>query len=388
MAHKPYHLHKRVTTKPGKYIYYVQFYDDSGKRLNAISTGQTSRAAAEVWAFDHLKKGTIPVRNYLTFGNYAEDWWIWDKCKYIEGKLARGGYCSRSYANTMRTYLDQHILPYFKNIKLQTLTHDLINNWVLDLRNKPGRGGNPLSPTTINHCLTCLKIMLKEAVTRGLLSRNPACFVGGLKEIPKTKSILELEEVRELFDRKNIYSVWSNDLLHYALNLLAASSGVRMGEAQALQIRNVRTNYIEIEYSWDRKYGLIPPKWQSQRSIPIPSKTSDCLFELIDKSPYRSSDDLIFWGFDRNTPIRNELILRSLYRALNIIGISPEERSRRNITFHSWRHFYNSVMRGKIHDYKLQKLTGHRTNEMTEHYTHFRLEDFNDVREIQENIFK
>jgi len=44
-------------------------------------------------------------------------------------------------------------------------------------------------------------------------------------------------------------------------------------------------------------------------------------------------------------------------------------------------------MRGKIHDAKLQRLTGHRTQEMTEHYTHFNIEDFGDVRERQEEYF-
>ena len=30
MAHKPFHLYKRPTTKHNSYIYYVQFYDESG----------------------------------------------------------------------------------------------------------------------------------------------------------------------------------------------------------------------------------------------------------------------------------------------------------------------------------------------------------------------
>ena len=44
-------------------------------------------------------------------------------------------------------------------------------------------------------------------------------------------------------------------------------------------------------------------------------------------------------------------------------------------------------MRGRIPDAKLQSLTGHKTMRMVENYTHFRIEDFNDVLEIQENIF-
>ena len=73
--------------------------------------------------------------------------------------------------------------------------------------------------------------------------------------------------------------------------------------------------------------------------------------------------------------------------AFERIGISPEERKNRNITFHSWRHFFNTYFRGRIHDSKLQNLTGHRTDTMTDHYTHFSIEDFRDVMEIQEEYF-
>lgn len=48
--HKPFSLYKRPTTKKNKQIYYCQFYDESGNRLTARSTGQTSKAAAENWA--------------------------------------------------------------------------------------------------------------------------------------------------------------------------------------------------------------------------------------------------------------------------------------------------------------------------------------------------
>jgi len=49
MAHKPFNLHKRTTTKKNKHIFYVQFYDETGERLSAISTGQTTKSAVETW---------------------------------------------------------------------------------------------------------------------------------------------------------------------------------------------------------------------------------------------------------------------------------------------------------------------------------------------------
>ena len=104
-------------------------------------------------------------------------------------------------------------------------------------------------------------------------------------------------------------------------------------------------------------------------------------------SPFNDTYDFVFFGSTRNFPLSNGVILRTLYRAFEKIGISSEDRRERNITFHSWRHFYNSMMRGKVHDAKLQRLTGHRTLAMTEHYTHFSIDDFKDVLNIQESYF-
>ena len=79
MAHKPFNLYRRPT-RNGRSVFYVQFYDDADNRLTAKSTGQTSKAAAEAWAYEQLKNGRIITRKNITFGQYANDWWLWDKC--------------------------------------------------------------------------------------------------------------------------------------------------------------------------------------------------------------------------------------------------------------------------------------------------------------------
>lgn len=158
MAHKPFNLYRRPTCN-GKCINYVQFYDDTGKRLTAKSTGQTSKAAAESWAYEQLKNGHIITKKNITFGQYARDWWVWDRCLYIKSRLARGANISRGYADSMRTYLEQHILPSFGNSRLQKITPEMIEQWLMDLKEKPGKNGVPLSPTTVNHCLRTFKII-------------------------------------------------------------------------------------------------------------------------------------------------------------------------------------------------------------------------------------
>ena len=168
--------------------------------------------------------------------------------------------------------------------------------------------------------------MLKEAKRLGYIHTNPAEEIRRLSEKPKVRSILRIDEVKELLLDDNIDRVWDGDLFNYTLNLIAASTGIRMGEIQALMVQNVHEGYISIFYSWDRKYGLKEPKWGSKREIPIPSKSSQRLQELIACSPYNEPQDFVFWGESRNKPVSNKMILNTLYKAFENIGISPEER--------------------------------------------------------------
>jgi len=260
MTHKPYNIYKRLTTNKGKFIYYVQFYDEAGNRMTARSSGQTNKGAAENWAIELLRKGIILSEKNITFVQYAQDWWIWEKCQYVKGRLTRGASLSRAYVDTMRSYLIKHILPTFGGKKLNKITTKMIESWLMDLREKPGRLGVPLNHITVNHCLKCLKVMLKEAKRLGYLHTNPAEEIRRLSEKPKGRSILRIDEVKELFLDDNIDRVWDGDLFHYTLNLTTASTGMRMGEIQALMVQNVHEGHISILYSWDRKYGLKEPK--------------------------------------------------------------------------------------------------------------------------------
>jgi integrase len=59
------------------------------------------------------------------------------------------------------------------------------------------------------------------------------------------------------------------------------------------------------------------------------------------------------------------------------------------ITFQSHRHFRNTALRAvRVPDPLVQRVTGHATQEMTEHYSHFAREDFRDVVKVQERILE
>ena len=183
-AKHPFSVYERRTKKKGRSIYYVQFRDRDDNYLSGVSSGQTSKSAAVTWATEQLRNGAVPTRVSLTFGEYAQDWWT-ERSDYVRARRARGNSVSPGYMAAMRTYLNRHLIPIFGGMRLSVIRPTTVERWLLDQYES-----GPLSPTTINHTLRCLKIMTKEAKRLGYLSNDPAEGVGQLKEHRKEKTIL------------------------------------------------------------------------------------------------------------------------------------------------------------------------------------------------------
>lgn len=268
--------------------------------------------------------------------------------------------------------LSRHILPRFGSERLDKITPQLIESWEMNLKER-------ISPATANRCLAVLQTMMREAKRQGLIDDNPAARVEKLKETPRERGILTLEEARELLNENKFGEYWGSEI-GFAANLLAATSGMRLGEVLALRVGDIQNGYVVVEHSWDRRVGLKSTKTGLIREVPIPAKTQRWLTRLTASRPA----GFVFSTNDGVTPVYYKMITSEFYAALNRFGITENERKLRNLSFHSWRHFYNSLLRGRIPDAKLQRLTGHRTQAMTERYSHFRADDFADVIQIQE----
>lgn len=224
---KQFYLHKRPRKK-GKPIFYVSFPGENGSRSTALSTGQTSKTAAENWAREFLAKGgSLPMQGRLTTGEYAEKWWT-DECDYIAGRVARGHHISKGYARVRRSYLTRYLIPQFGNMRLTEMSAKMVEEWLMGMY-KAGR----LTPATCNRCLGTLSVMMKEAVRLGYINGSPTSVIEPLKENPKPRGVLSLEVTRRLFDPETAVAVWG-DARHFTENLLSASTGMRLGEVQGL----------------------------------------------------------------------------------------------------------------------------------------------------------
>ncbi len=386
-----YYSRKR---KGNKKTWYYRIIDDEGDRTSGINTHCSSKRAAQDFVNAQItKKGPAfwkqKQTKHQTFSEYAKDWWIYERCPYVRGKLKRNKQISRSLCDIRQGYLKRHIIPVFGKRRISSIKPIEVERWLLNLPEISGRYGRKLSAITCNQILSTFRIMCRYGVNKGILDNDPTKGIEALGEDRFEKGILEPDEIRTLFDIAQIEEIWLGDEFHYTINLLACSTGLRMGELQGLQRQYVFDGHIKVEHSWARKYGLKEPKTKmSRRFVPVPSGTFAQLERLIEFSPFREPEDLVFHGERRNIPITHHWIERKLYAAMRRIGISEEDRRARRVTFHSHRHWYNTLLRGKIHDAKLRALTGHGGEVIQNHYTHFRPEDFKDVEKICQDFFK
>lgn len=379
---KPYSLFKRNR------IYYVQFRLSDGRRSVAKSTGQTSKSAAERWCIEYYTAGQIVRRENVTLAEFTIDYFTWDNA-WATDKRVRGLRISKRQCHNLTYLLNNHILPYFGSIKLKNIDRAKLREYRNNLF-KQGYSGN-----TINKVLSALRTILETAEEQSLIQFVPKIEKAAIN--PKHKGILTIEEVKKLFSIN-----WLSDSAHchpskeqfmgYAGNLLACSTGLRMGEMQALTLSDVHLDegYIYIRRSWDKLFGMNETtKTGKVRNIFIPQTVQSILLKLIEINPYPKNPES-FLFFSENTPSKPaepRIFTRSLYTAMRNIGISEQDRRERNITFHSWRHWFNSLLvNAKIPLQKVQSLTGHLTPEMTQHYYH--VDDMGDVvRVVQDSLF-
>jgi hypothetical protein len=78
-----------------------------------------------------------------------------------------------------------------------------------------------------------------------------------------------------------------------------------------------------------------------------------------------------------------------LNKALKKIGLTDGEIKERGLNVHAWRHFCNTeLQKAGLTIQKVQAVTGHKLERMTEHYTHFDPLDFGEVPKIQAGLLE
>ena len=178
----------------GKVVIYYQLYDDDGNQVCGHSTGKTTKTAARNYCNELLREGRLlpKPREIPTFEKFAAGWWEWDVCPYLKKRMSRRE-IRKSYADSARRKLHNHILPYFGKMRIDRITEYDIDTWLTSFAEKGYKN------TTANTHFDILVTMLNEAVRQKLIKANPAPLVVKLKKDSKSIDILKPNEVKKLF---------------------------------------------------------------------------------------------------------------------------------------------------------------------------------------------
>ena len=373
MSHsKPFTLLKRSQ------VYYVRFRLPDGSRSTSKSSGQISKARAESWAIEYLKNNRFFIDKRITFAEYARGFFD-DTGIYATNKHNSGKRIGLHHLKERRDIMKNHIIPYLGNIYIFDIKYKNLEQYRND-KFKEGYTGSFI----VKHLHT-INAILKEACKDELIQAPPLlpeCSTAVLNP----RGCLTVEEVKTLFTK----GIWK-DYRAFAASLLSASTGLRLGEIQGLVMADLHLpeSYLVCRRSYDYRNRCLNETTKNGRSrnIILSSHVVYALQRVISTNPHPLNDESpVFWSdFIPDNPTERNTLIKGLYRALASIGINDNQRRQRNISFHSHRHFLNSLLiNAKIPLQKVQSITGHLTAEMSQHY--YKLDDMSDILQITESI--
>jgi integrase len=111
--------------------------------------------------------------------------------------------------------------------------------------------------------------------------------------------------------------------------------------------------------------------------VPLLPEVRAALLGLLKDNPHNTGNPFVFFSLQQGRPVDPKIILEGLKEALNKIKVDHKGR---NITFHSWRHFFCSKITEIIGGEKVAKISGHLSEAVFKKYAdHIEAKNIQDV---------
>ncbi|MDR0444061.1 MAG: site-specific integrase [Treponema sp.] len=363
----------------GKRVYYYYAYDDDGVRLGPWSTGEESKTAARNYCNGQIRKGILVpgIKGMTFFEEYGAEFWDWEKSEYLKSRKKRKK-LTQGYADKCQKVVDYTLIPYYGKMRLDKITGEVIDKW-LDFMI-----AEKYENSTINGYFGTLMTMMKWAVKKRYIVRDPFLDVQRLMNEHKEKQLITHEEFTTMFvnDWKR---VWNKDVLLCTANKLAALTGMRVSEILGIKGVDVFDDHIFVAIQYDHKHGDRETKTKTKDNIPLTGELIRDLRKLMKVN----GEGYLFSLTGGDKPVTIRHIYNGLMRALKKMGLTDEEIKERGLNVHAWRHFCNTEMlNAGIPLKKVQAVTRHKSERMTERYTHFDPLEFVEVTDLQAKLLK
>jgi len=347
----------------GSIIFYFYTYDKNGKR-RFRTTGKKNFDEAVRFCRNLQLKNQLHDEESLSFNAYTKDFFIFEKCPYINFRITRGHSYTRSWAKRQRYLLENILNQYFGAYALYKITFKEIGEFLLSLKNQN------FSNKKLNHIITTLKNIFGYAEMERKIETNPCTGFKPFKVESPEKGVLTRDELDALFNEENRSQIWP-EKMYFIINYMAVSTGLRLGELLALKPKDITSDLLKVSHSFNTDDGLKSTKNGKARVVRLYEKLVTLLTDFCRE---KQQDEFIFSLNNGKSPINHKTVYKRFWKALEKIGINKNERKHRNITFHSYRHYLNTyLLQSGWNPETVRLLLGHSGSTMTARYSHIQL---------------
>lgn len=367
-----YHLYQRTISRNGKQVkaWYYWYYDSNNRqvRKSCGTDGKPCLLKRDAQQFiDNLPENDYLIK--LTFGKFCKGFYEPDS-KFIIRQKNRGKDYQPHSIYQKKLYLDK-FLERFGNTDVKEILAPDVENWLLEL---------PLSNAVRNNIIGVFNDIERELYSYRYIDHIVQVQYFKRNTVSKgTLSLTELkylfpEDYYELIDRWRIsstereYDIYSFATMIYTI----VSTGMRSCEIRALQwdqlINNGEAILINAMVDSNNERVNHLKKWTNEnkkwRVTVLPDRTSRMLKTLRLLQDDDSNKYVFRWKDEEITSFH---LLDHFKVILSKNGIE-HEKDKRNITIHSLRFTYNTLMRREVSDDDLRLMMGHTQEQMTDYY--------------------
>jgi integrase len=324
------------------------------------------------------------------FNDFLKRFWDYNNSSYVKEKLAHGQRITHEHCTHSFGRVRAHWFKAFKGKRLAELTKSDVKSFSVSLADPTLK----LAAATRNRILIAGTAPLRWAYDNDLITSDITAGLVTFSGEAKTRGVLTPEEATSIFKVK-----WTDERARIG-SLLAATTGLRLGEVRAIRAEDIDEVILHVRHAWTDTDGLKTPKNGETRRVPlIPSVRSE-LLTLLKKNP-NGNDGYVFWQpIDPNRPCSCRVFSNGLIESLIKVkaGDNPSRDTRieakqywadRAVTFHSWRHFYAARMADHIGARKIMLATGHKTRAVFDIYADHALEsDLAEVNTVAIEVFE